>query len=76
MLKELSGRLGTCIRESVRHSDTLTRYGRGQYLVLLVNTTYENCTIIQKRINYKFIKGRQRTGIEYHVNSVLCAPDY
>jgi len=76
MLKELSERLGICIRESVRHSDTLTRYGRGQYLVLLVNTTYENCTIIQKRINYKFIKGRQRTGIEYHVNSVLCAPDY
>ncbi len=75
MLRELSERLETSIRESVRHSDTITRYGRGQYLILLINTTLENCQIIQKRINYKFIIGRQRTGIRYHINSVICAPD-
>lgn len=74
-LKELSERLEESIRSSVRRSDTITRFGRGQFLVLLINTTYENCTIIQKRINYRFIKGRQRTGIEYHVNSVLCMPE-
>ena len=74
-LKELSTRLGDAIRRTVRHSDTITRFGRGQYLVLLVNTTLENCKVIQNRINYNFIIGRQRTGIEYHVNSVICAPE-
>lgn len=75
MLDELSDRLGDAIHCSVRQSDTITRYGRGQYLVLLVNTTLENCQIVQKRINTHFIKGRQRTGIKYHVNSVICQPD-
>ncbi len=74
-LEELSQRLGEAIHNSVRHSDTMTRYGRGQYLVLLVNTTLEDCKIVQKRINLHFIKGRQRTGIKYHVNSVICEPD-
>ncbi len=74
-LDELSERLGEAIQCSVRHSDTITRYGRGQYLVLLVNTTLENCQIVQKRINMHFIIGRQRTGIEYHVNSVICEPE-
>ncbi len=73
-LVELSERLADCIRTSIRRSDSMTRFSKGQFLVLLVNTNYENCTIIQKRINYKFIKGRQRTGIEYHVNSVLYRP--
>ena len=74
-LDELSGRLEEAIHDSVRQSDTMTRYGKGQYLVLLVNTTLENCQIVQKRINLHFIRGRQRTGIRYHVNSVICRPD-
>ena len=75
MLDELSERLGEAIHCSVRHSDTITRYGKGQYLVLLVNTTLENCQVVQKRINTHFIIGRQRTGISYHVNSVICQPE-
>ena len=71
MLDELSERLGEAIQESVRHSDAITRYGKGQYLVLLINTTLENCTVVQKRINYKFIIRRQRSGIQYYVNSVI-----
>lgn len=74
-LDELSERLGDSIRHSVRHSDAINKYGRGQYLVLLVNTTRENCGIVQKRINNHFIIGRQRTGIQYYVNSVICTPD-
>lgn len=74
-LEELSARLGEAIHASVRRNDTITRYGRGQYLVLLVNTTLENCKVVQKRINYHFIIGRQRTGVKYHVNSVICEPD-
>lgn len=75
MLGELSERLGEAIHVSVRRSDAISKYGKGQYLVLLTNTTRENCRILQKRINYNFIVGRQRTGIQYHINSVLCTPD-
>ncbi len=73
-LEELTQRLGEAIQQSVRHSDSVCRYGKGQYLVLLVNTTRENCGVIQRRINYHFIVRRQRTGIQYYVNSVVCAP--
>ena len=75
VLEELSSRLGDAICHSVRQCDAINRYGKGQYLVLLVNTTRENCQIIQKRINYRFIVGRQRTGIKYYVSSVICSYD-
>ncbi len=71
-LEELSPRLQDAIQSSVRHGDVVAKYGRGQYLVLLVNTTRENCSVVQKRINYKFVVGRQRTGVKYYVNSVVC----
>lgn len=71
-LDELSDRLGEAIRRATRRSDVICRYGRGQYLVLLSNTTLENCKVVQRRINQNFITRRQRTGVEYHVNSVFC----
>lgn len=71
-LDELSGRLGDAICKSIRQGDAVNRYGKGQYIVLLVNTTLENCSIIQKRINSNFLVGRQRTGVEYHVSPVRC----
>lgn len=71
-LDELSGRLGDAIRKSIRQGDAINRYGKGQYLVLLVNTTLENCSIIQKRIDSNFLTGRQRTGVKYHVSPVRC----
>ncbi len=74
VLEELTHRLGEAIQQAVRHSDSVCRYGKGQYLVLLVNTTRENCGVIQRRINYHFIVRRQRTGIQYYVNSVVCTP--
>ena len=43
-LEELSERLRNTIIDSVRHTDTVTRYGNGQYLVLLINTTEEDCS--------------------------------
>ena len=73
-LDELVKRMGDSVRRSIRRGDAMTQYGRGQYLVLLINTTRENCTVIQKRINYHFIVGRQRSAIQYYVNSVFIAP--
>ena len=69
-LEELSERLGECIRKAVRRSDVISRYGRGQYLVLLVNTTREDCEVVQKRITRKFLVNRQRIRVQYHVSSV------
>lgn len=71
-LDGLSARLGDAICQSIRQGDAVNRYGKGQYLVLLVNTTVENCAIIQKRIDSKFLIGRQRTGVKYHVSPVRC----
>lgn len=73
-LGQLISRMGDAIRLSVRRGDAMCRYGKGQYLVLLMNTTRENCSVIQKRINQRFLTGRQRTGIEYYVNTVYWNP--
>lgn len=75
MLNELTERLKNAIYASIRRSDVVSRYGKGQYLVLLSNTTMENCKIVQKRINDNFLIGRQRTGVHYFVNSVFCRYD-
>ncbi len=76
MLDELSLRLGDAIQKSVRRGDAVNRYGKGQYLVLMLNTTRENCKVLQRRINYHFVVGRQRTGIQYYVNSVICTSNH
>ena len=73
-LDELSKRMGDAVRRSIRRGDAMCQYGKGQFLALLVNTTRENCGVVQKRINERFIIGRQRTKIEYYVNSVFWIP--
>ncbi|MDO4869883.1 MAG: bacterial transcriptional activator domain-containing protein [Bacillota bacterium] len=70
-LDELSERLKTSAIASIRTTDTITRYGQGQYLILLINTTEENCRIVQKRINDHFLTSRQRTGVSYSVSNLL-----
>ena len=70
-LNELSERLRTAAVGSVRHTDTVTKYGQGQYLILLINTTEENCHIIEKRINSNFLTSRQRTGVDYAVKGLI-----
>ena len=70
-LEDLSERLRQTIIESVRHTDTVTRYGKGQFLVLLINTTFEDCDIVANRINSRFIRPGQRTGLSYSVNNVI-----
>ena len=50
-LEDLSERLKEAIVTSVRYTDTVTRYGKGQYLILLINTSFDDCSIVAKRIN-------------------------
>ncbi len=70
-LEELADRLRDNIVAAVRHTDTVTRYGRGQFLILLINITYEDCAIVADRINAAFIRNGQRTSVRYSVNNVI-----
>ena len=74
-LDELTKRMGDAVRHSIRRGDAMCQYGKGQYLALLVNTTRENCAVVQRRINDRFIIGRQRSHIEYYVNSMFWTPE-
>ena len=73
-LDELTKRMGDAVRHAIRRGDAMCQYGKGQYLALLVNTSRENCGIVQKRINERFIAGRQRSHIKYYVNSMFWQP--
>ena len=70
-LEELSERLRNTIIDSVRHTDTVTRYGNGQYLVLLINTTEEDCSVVSNRISSHFIREGQRTSLSYSVSNII-----
>lgn len=70
-LEELSERLKDTIITTVRHTDTVTRYGKGQFLVLLINITYDDCAIVSRRINAGFLRSGQRTSVSYSVNNVI-----
>lgn len=69
-LDELSNRLEGAIRTSIRRSDIMCRYNRSQFLVMLMDTTAENCKVVQKRINDHFMINRQRISVQYTVNSI------
>lgn len=70
-LEELSERLETAVCESVSREDAVSRYGRGQYLILLFDRTREECRGIQKRITRQFMTGRQRIGVRYYIRDVV-----
>jgi GGDEF domain-containing protein len=74
VLSRLSEKLGEVIVKTIRSSDVVCRYGKGQYLVLLMNTTAENCGIVEERINKKFRAVNQRNKIEYHASVVTYDP--
>ena len=69
-LEEVARRLGESIQKAVRRSDVVSRYGRSQYLVLLINITYEDCRLVQRRISQGFQENRQRIHAQYHVSIV------
>ena len=66
----LSRYIWESICRSIRAGDVVTRYGKGQYLVLLINTKPEDCQEIQKRIDAQFRKKNTVYEIRYSVKSV------
>ena len=70
VLNRLSERMTDSICRSVRHSDAVCKYSKNQYLVLLINTTREDCAIVEERIDRNFRTEGQRTGLKFHVSVV------
>lgn len=68
--EELSADLREAIEMSIRRGDMFTRYGKGQYLILLFDTGLENCKIVQKRINRAFSEKGHRDMLKYHTRSI------
>lgn len=68
-LEAMSARLEEALKKSLRSNDIVNRYGKGQFLVLLINISMENCSIVQKRIDEYFYTGRQRVGVKYQINT-------
>ena len=58
------------ICRSIRSGDVVTRYGKGQYLVLLINAKPEECKGIQERIDMQFQKKNTVYEIQYSVKPV------
>lgn len=71
-MNKYSRQLKECIGVSIRKSDIYAKYGKLQFLILLVGTNRENCEIVQKRINRQFKSRHPRASVKYHVNSVIC----
>ena len=55
-LEEMSERLHRAIQNSLRTTDSFTKYNRSQFLVMLVGTNEENCQIAINRIVNNFSK--------------------
>ena len=70
VLNRLSVELAEVICQSVRYGDVVCKYNKNQYLVLLVNTTREDCAIVEERIDRKFSAGGKRTGVKYRIKNV------
>lgn len=71
-MNKYSRQLKECIGGSIRKSDIYAKYGKLQFLILLVGTNRENCEIVQMRINRQFKRRHPRASVKYHVNSVIC----
>lgn len=71
-MKKYSRQMQECIGSSIRKSDVYAKYGRVQFLILMIGISREDCAIVQNRINTTFAQMQPSAGIRYHVNSVIC----
>ncbi len=71
-IKKYSGQLQESIGGAVRKSDVYAKYGKNQFLLLLIGVTREDCAIVQNRINTSFGDKQPGASVKYRVNSVIC----
>lgn len=69
-LETLSEDMKETIAQCIRRGDMFTRYGKGQYLVFLINTSVENCEIVKRRVDKVFGEKGYEESIKYHIGAV------
>lgn len=67
----ISESLQNAIVRAVRHTDTVARYSKNQYLVLLYGTNEENCSVIRDRILRNFREEGYDADLSFEVNTVV-----
>ena len=71
-LEALSGELQNTIWQCLRKGDSFTKYSPSQFLILLVGTNKENCSMIFDRIQRYFSREHKswKQYLDYFVSSV------
>lgn len=71
-LEVLSGELQNTIQQCLRKGDSFTKYSPSQFLILLVGTNKENCSMIFERIQRYFSREHKswKQYLDYFVSSV------
>lgn len=71
-LEALSGELLNTIQQCLRKGDSFTKYSPSQFLILLVGTNKENCSMIFDRIQRYFSREHKswKQYLDYFVSSV------
>lgn len=71
-LEVLSGELQNTIQQCLRKGDSFTKYSPSQFLILLVGTNKENCSMIFDRIQKYFSREHKswKQYLDYFVSSV------
>ena len=72
-LERMSGELKLAIKRSLRKGDSYTQYSVNQFLILLIGTNEENCSLVSDRITTNFAEEHKywKNCIEYYVSSVI-----
>lgn len=71
-LEDASEKLKNAIQRSLRSSDFYTQYNKSQYLMFLMGTNRENCTLVQNRIENHFRSMSVRgVRLQYDVSSAM-----
>ncbi|MDO4565725.1 MAG: bacterial transcriptional activator domain-containing protein [Oscillospiraceae bacterium] len=77
-LEAASDKLCSAIQGSLRRNDFFTQYNKSQFLIYLVGTCLENCSIVEKRIENNFRATSVRgVRLSFDVRSALLGdPDF
>lgn len=73
VLEDVREAMFQSVKKSVRRSDLYTRYGKNQFLILLVGSNQKGCERVAARIkrNFNEVNTRKRVDICYTLSSIM-----